>query len=63
MKLDISFLAGIFLIGSDLLARAAVQGVDQALFAAAVEYGSRVAMRASTLARAGVRLCFTKNGQ
>jgi hypothetical protein len=36
MKLDISFLAGIFLIGSDLLARAAVQGVEQALVAAAV---------------------------
>ena len=38
MKLDISFLAGVFLIGSDLLARAAVQGVDQALVAAAVEH-------------------------
>jgi hypothetical protein len=63
MKLDISFLAGIFLIGSDLLARAAVQGVEQALVAAAVEHGSRVAMGASTLARAGVRLCFTKNVQ
>jgi hypothetical protein len=40
-----------------------VQGVEQALVAAAVEHGSRVAMGASTLARAGVRLCFTKNVQ
>jgi len=33
MKLDLSFLAGLFLIGSDLLARVAVQGAEQALVA------------------------------
>jgi hypothetical protein len=39
MKLEISFLAALLLIGTDLLARAAVQGVEQTLLAAAVEYG------------------------
>jgi hypothetical protein len=31
MKIDISFLAAFLLMGTDLLARAAVQGVEQAL--------------------------------
>lgn len=39
MKVEISFLATLLLIGTDLLARAAVQGVEQALLAAAFEYG------------------------
>ena len=39
MKIEISFLATLLLIGTDLLARAAVQGVEQALVATAVEYG------------------------
>ena len=40
MKIDISFLAVFVLIGTDLLARAAVQGVEPALVATAFEYGS-----------------------
>jgi hypothetical protein len=40
MKIDISFLAVFLLIGTDLLARAAVQGVEQALVSTAIEYGS-----------------------
>ena len=40
MKIDISFLAVFFLIGTDLLARAAVQGVEPALVSTAIEYGS-----------------------
>ena len=40
MKIDISFLAVFLLIGTDLLARAAVQGVEQALALTAFEYGS-----------------------
>jgi hypothetical protein len=39
MKFEISFFATLLLIGTDLLARAAVQGVEQALLATAVEYG------------------------
>lgn len=39
MKVEISFLATLLLIGTDLLARAAVQGVEQALLATAIEYG------------------------
>jgi hypothetical protein len=39
VKIEISFLATLLLIGTDLLARAAVQGVEQALLATAVEYG------------------------
>jgi hypothetical protein len=59
MKIEISFLAGIFLVGSDLLARAAVQGVEPALVATAIEYGSKIARRVSTRMRAGTNLCFT----
>lgn len=54
MNIDISFLAGFFLIGTDLLARAAVQGVEQTLVTAAIEYGSAVVMHVSKWAeRAG----------
>jgi hypothetical protein len=35
-----SFLAAFLLIGTDLLARATVQGVEPALVSTAVEYGS-----------------------
>ena len=47
MNIDISFLSVFFLIGTDLLARAAVQGVEQALVATAIEFGSAVVMRVS----------------
>ena len=40
MKIEISFLASLFLIGSTLLARVAVRGIEQALFATAAEYGA-----------------------
>jgi hypothetical protein len=39
MKIEIPFLAGLLFVGTDLLARAAVQGVEQALFSTAIEYG------------------------
>jgi hypothetical protein len=39
MKIEIPFLVGLLLIGTDLLGRIAVQGVEQALFSTAVEYG------------------------
>jgi len=39
VKVEISFLATLLFIGTDLLARAAVQGVEQALIATAIEYG------------------------
>jgi hypothetical protein len=40
MKIDISFLAAFLLIGTGLLARATVQGVETALVSTAVECGS-----------------------
>ncbi len=39
MKIEIPLLAGVLFIGTDLLARVAVQGIEQALFSAAIEYG------------------------
>ena len=39
MKIEIPFLAGLLLIATDLLARVAVQGVEQALFSTAIEQG------------------------
>lgn len=39
MKIEIPLLAGLLIIGTDLLARVAVQGVEQALAAAAIECG------------------------
>ena len=40
MKIDMSFLAAFLLIGTDLLARASVQGVEPALVSTSIEYGS-----------------------
>jgi hypothetical protein len=48
MKIDISFLTGFFLVGTDLLARAAVQGVEQALITTTIEYGSAAMVWLST---------------
>jgi hypothetical protein len=39
MKIEIPLLAGLLLIGTDLLARVAVQGIEQALFSTAIEHG------------------------
>jgi hypothetical protein len=38
MKIEIPFLAGLLIIGTDLLARVAVQGVEQAVFSVVIEY-------------------------
>jgi hypothetical protein len=38
MKIEIAFLAGLLLVGTDLLARVAVQGVEQAFFSTVIEY-------------------------
>ena len=57
MNIDIPFLAGFFLIGTDLLARVAVQGVEQALVTTAIEYGSAAVIRVSKW-RASTKLCF-----
>ncbi len=51
MKIDISFLAAFLLIVTDLLARAAVQGVEQALVLTAFEYSCSWAKRLSRWAR------------
>ncbi len=40
MKPEFPLLAALFLIGTDLLVRIAVQGIEQALFAMAVEHGA-----------------------
>jgi hypothetical protein len=39
MKIEITFLAGLMLIGTTLLARMAAQGVEQAIFSTVIEYG------------------------
>jgi hypothetical protein len=51
MKIGISFLAAFALVGTDLLARAAVQGVEPALVSTAIEYGSAAVVRLSTWAQ------------
>jgi hypothetical protein len=52
MKIDMSFLAAFLLIGTGLLARASVQGVEPALVSTAIEYGSAGVMHVSKWARA-----------
>jgi hypothetical protein len=39
MKIELPLLAGLLFIGTDLLARMAVQGIEQALFSTAIEHG------------------------
>ena len=39
MRIAISFWAALLFVGSDLLARAAIQGVEQALFSTVLAYG------------------------
>jgi hypothetical protein len=39
MKIEISLLAALVLMGTDLLARVSVQGIEQAVMATAIEYG------------------------
>jgi hypothetical protein len=40
MKIVIPFLAAFILLGTDLLARAAAQGIEQALLSTVVKYGA-----------------------
>ena len=39
MRIEISFMAALLVIGTDLVVRAAAQGVEQAIFSTAIEYG------------------------
>jgi len=39
VKIEIPFLTGLLLVGTDLLTRVTVQGVEQALFSTVLEYG------------------------
>ena len=56
MKIAISLLAGLLLIGTDLLARAAAQGVEQAFFSTAIEYGLNGIKAATKLLPGAVKL-------
>jgi hypothetical protein len=56
MKIDIPLLAGLLIIGTDLLARVAVQGVEQALAAVAIECGMNAIRTVKRLFPDGMRL-------
>jgi hypothetical protein len=56
MKIAISLLAALLFIGTDLLARAAAQGVEQALFSTAIEYGLNGIKAVTKLLPGAVRL-------
>ena len=58
MKIDIPFLAAFLFVGTNLLARVAVQGVEQALVSTPIEYGSVGVSHLSKWARASRELCF-----
>jgi hypothetical protein len=52
MKINVSFLAALLLVGTDLVARAAMQGVELAFALTAFEYSCSWAKRLSRWARA-----------
>jgi hypothetical protein len=56
VKIEISLLAALVFIGIDLLARAAAQGVEQALFSTAIEYGLNGVKAATKLLPGTVKL-------
>jgi hypothetical protein len=56
MKIEISLLAALMLMGTDLLARVLVQGVEQALMATAIEHGLNGVRAARRLLRNAKRL-------
>jgi hypothetical protein len=59
MKIEIPFLAGLLLVGNNLFVRLAVQGVEQALFSTAIEYGWNVIKSSKGLLHETVRRpCF-----
>jgi len=60
MTIDISCLAGFVRIGSDLVARAAMQCLEQAVVSTAIEYGSAAMERVSTRATASAKLPFAE---
>ena len=51
MKINVSFLAALLLVGTNLVARAAMQGVELALVLTAFEYSCTWAKRLSRWAR------------
>jgi hypothetical protein len=51
MKIEFPLLASLLLIGTTLLVRAQAQGMEQALFAMAIEYGVNGARSAARLLR------------
>ena len=57
MKIDISLLTGLMLVGTNVLARVAVQGVEQALVTTAVEFASAAG---SFVSKAGAKFCFQR---
>jgi len=55
MKIEVSFLAALLLIGTDLLVRAGAQGIEQALLSTAIEYGTRAIRAARKLLPGSMR--------
>jgi len=51
MKIEIPLLATLLLIGTTMLVRVQAQGIEQALFATAIEYGVNGARSAVRLLR------------
>jgi hypothetical protein len=59
VKIEIPFLAGLLLTGTDLLTRVTVQGVEQALFSTVIEYGWKAIKTSGMfLPKTGRRPCF-----
>jgi hypothetical protein len=56
MKIEISLLAALMLIGTDLLVRVSIQGLEQALVATAIEHGLKGIRAARRLLHSAKRL-------
>jgi uncharacterized membrane protein (UPF0136 family) len=56
MKIEVPLLATLLLIGTSLLVRAQAQGIEQALFATAIEHGASGVRSVIKLLPHGVRL-------
>ncbi|HEX9787605.1 MAG TPA: hypothetical protein VGB09_06240 [Candidatus Binatia bacterium] len=54
MKLEVPMLAGLIFLGTQLLARAQIQGFEGALLSSGVQYGLRGLRTASTRLRAAM---------
>ena len=57
MKLEVPLLAGLVFLGTQLLARAQIQGFEVALLSSGVEYGLRGLRTAAKQLRATIRSC------